>query len=268
MTPEGPSRDLAGAAYWDGIWRRTTPRALGRLSHFHGALAHVLDRFVRPGDRVCEVGCADSMWVPHLVRRGADTWGLDYSEPGLARLRARLAAQRLHATLIAADLLADDPFEGATFDMMFSLGLIEHFREPAVALGAMVRALRPGGLLMTMIPNLVGLWGTLQRRLDRSVFDLHVPHDVADLDAMHTALGLETVEAARYFGLFGVLLLHRPSFAERHPRVNHVAVAAQWVAQQSISWPLQVTLGDRANTRALSSHIVGVYRRPSAAVVA
>lgn len=255
------ARDLAGQEYWDGIWRRSGARSLGRFSYFHRAFSTLLTRYVRPGSAVCEVGCADSVWVPHLIRMGARVTGLDYSEPGLARLRARLAAERLEASLLASDLLGPVPFGGATFDVIFSLGLVEHFNDPAPALHAMRDALHPEGVMITMVPNLVGAWGPLQARLDRDVFERHMPYDTGALDAIHCRSGLTAVEPARYLGVFGLTILHRPSLAERFPRVNRACAAAQWLTTQAVSWPAAILLGRRAESRSFSSHVVGVYRR-------
>ena len=255
------ARDLAGQEYWDGIWRRSGRRSLGRFSYFHYAFSNLLARYVRRGASVCEVGCADSVWVPHLIRMGARVTGLDYSEQGLARLSTRLAADRLDATLLAADLLGPSPFGGAAFDVVFSLGLVEHFDEPARALQAMRDTLAPGGVMITMVPNLVGAWGPLQARLDREVFERHVPYDTGALDAMHRRSGLVPIEPARYLGVFGLTILHRPSLAERFPRVNRACAAAQWIATQTVSWPAAMLLGRGAESRLFSSHVVGVYGR-------
>lgn len=256
------SQDLAGRDYWDGIWRRSARRSVGRFSYFHHAFSALLARQLRPGDSICEVGCADSVWVPHLIRRGFQVSGLDYSEPGLARLRRRLESEHLDATLIAGDLFEASPFGGRTFNAIFSLGLVEHFDDPHGAIGAMRDALEPGGVMITMVPNLVGLWGALQLHLDGDVYRRHVPYDRASLDRMHLVMGLEALEPARYFGVCGLLILHRPSWAEAAPRLNRVLSGAQWLGTQAVSWPLGLVLGRHANTRWFSSHVVGVYRRP------
>ena len=197
-----------------------------------------------------------------MARRGVDTWGLDYSAPGLDRLRKTLDAQGLTATLLEADLLGQQPFGGETFDFIFSLGVVEHFREPAHPMAAMAYALRPGGRLLTLVPNLVGVWGPIQARVDRAQYDIHVLYDRADLDAIHEAAGLKVVEPAAYFEPFGALLPHNPGLAERRPRLNLALTAGQWILQQSIAWPAATLFGHRADTRTFSASIVGVYERP------
>ncbi len=140
MTGSRGSSDLAGRAYWDSIWGRTGHGGAGRLSFFHHAFRRVLDRYVRRGTTVCEVGCADSIWVPYLIGRGAEVTGLDYSEAGMRRLRESLLARGLSATLLGGDLLGEEPFGGRQFDVLYSLGLVEHFDSDSRVVGALVRA--------------------------------------------------------------------------------------------------------------------------------
>jgi SAM-dependent methyltransferase len=264
MTGSRGSSDLAGRAYWDSIWGRTGHGGAGQLSFFHHAFRRVLDRYVGPGIAVCEVGCADSIWVPYLIGRGAEVTGLDYSEAGMRRLRESLLARGLSATLLGGDLLGEEPFVGRQFDVVYSLGLVEHFDSESRVVEALVRALRPGGILITVVPNLAGTWGALQRRLDRRVFDLHVVYRPADLDRIHAAAGLEAVARAEYFGIFGPLIMHRPTLAENHPLLNRGVMAVLWGLQQLVAWPASMLLGRMADSRWFSSHIVGVYRRETA----
>jgi 2-polyprenyl-3-methyl-5-hydroxy-6-metoxy-1,4-benzoquinol methylase len=253
------STDLAGSAYWDDLWRRDGNRGLGRFSYFHTAFARVLGAHLRPGMRVCEVGCADSVWVPLLAARGYDVTGLDYSESGVARLRERLQAQHLDARVVCGDLFADS-LEPGGFDVVFTLGLIEHFTDVGAVLERLRRLLKPGGVLITIVPNLAGVWGALQRRVDKEIYEVHVPYTVEMLDRVHRAAKLDPVSPPHYFGIFGPLILNSGALRRNWPRVNRACQGVLWITQQGVSWPLALIAGERANGRAFSSHIVGVYR--------
>lgn len=258
---ETDSTDLAGVGYWDQVWHRSGPRVLGRFSYFHHACATLLGRLVSPGGRACEAGCADSVWVPHLLGRGVSVVGIDYSAPGLERLERRLADAGLSADLRCLDLTQGRPLEGEQFDLVFSLGVVEHFRDPVPLLRTLADGLSPTGVLLTVVPNLAGLWGALQSRLDHQVFSVHVVHTPATLDAAHRAAGLEPVEPTQYMGVFGPMLLNAPRIAEAYPRAHRAAQALLWVLQQGVAWPARAVLRGRAESRLLSSHLFGVYRR-------
>ena len=258
------SSDLAGRGYWDRVWRRSGRHPVGRLTYFHRSLARVFSEYVRPGMSVCEVGCADSVWVPHLIAQGADVTGIDYSETGIDRLRDALRRQDMRASLITGDMFDAEAMPRGSCDVVFSLGLVEHFTDGAAAARAVAALLKPGGVMITVVPNLIGVWGAIQKRLDRAVFDVHVLYDPAGLDALHERAGLQPIERARYFGGFGPLVMNAPRVADRAPRLHNAVLAAVWAAQQAVAWPLGLALGRGAESRALSSHIIGVYRRSTA----
>src|SRR5262249_36335109 len=97
--------DLAGTRYWDAVWDRTGEHRVGRLSYFHHAFAQRLDRHLSRGSQVCEVGCADSAWIPYLIERGVRVTGIDYSARGVGRLEAALRRRSMEAELVVTDVL-------------------------------------------------------------------------------------------------------------------------------------------------------------------
>lgn len=261
MNSSSRSSDLAGRPYWDQVWRRTGERSVGRFAYSHHVFARAFLEQARPGMSVCEAGCADSVWVPFLIEHGLRVSGIDYSEHGIERLRKVLTKRGLQADLRLGDLFDASAMPRGTHDLVFSLGLVEHFSDGVVAVRALADLLKPGGTLLTVVPNLTGLWGAIQKRLDRSVYDVHLRYSPATLDDLHRRAGLEIVEPARYFGGFGPLVMNAPKAADAWPRLHRAAVGAVWSAQQAIAWPAGLVLGRRGESRTFSSHILGVYRR-------
>jgi SAM-dependent methyltransferase len=83
-------------------------------------------------------------------RRGACVCGIDISPPIVVQAHAAFDGEPLHAAV--ADV-RELPFEDASFDAVYSMGTIEHFRDPDRALEEMVRVLRPGGVAIVGVPN-------------------------------------------------------------------------------------------------------------------
>ena len=59
------------------------------------------------------------------------------------------------------------------YDIVFSLGFIEHFNDTRDVILRHVDLLAPGGLLLIVLPNLLGLNGWIQRRFDKENYDAH-----------------------------------------------------------------------------------------------
>jgi SAM-dependent methyltransferase len=79
------------------------------------------------------------------------------------------------------------------FDVVGSFGLLEHFSDTRAAVAAVSRFVRPGGLLISMIPNMTGGPGRVQRWIGREIFEMHVPLSLRELGEAHRDAGLSVV---------------------------------------------------------------------------
>ena len=82
--------------------------------------------------------------------QGADVFGIDISAPTLRQAHDGFAAGALKASLADVRRL---PFANRSFDVIYSMGTIEHFDESEEAVAEMVRVLKPGGRLILGVPN-------------------------------------------------------------------------------------------------------------------
>jgi SAM-dependent methyltransferase len=171
------------------------------------AIAQLFERFLPPAEaapRVLELGCGASRWLPYLARQhGCRIAGLDY-EPAAAELaRANLRGAGVDGEVLCRDAFATRANEdlAGRFDLVYSMGLLEHFADLGGCLGAVRRYLRPGGLILTTVPNLQGLNWMLQRLGDLEVLQTHVVYDAARLRRGHEMAGLQTL-AWGYAGFY------------------------------------------------------------------
>jgi hypothetical protein len=81
---------------------------------------------------------------------------------------------------------------------VYSSGVAEHFIPTERCLAAFAGFLKPGGKMITIIPNMTGSVGLLQKICNRAVFDVHVPMTAEELRQAHEKAGMR-VEFCRYF---------------------------------------------------------------------
>ena len=86
-----------------------------------------------------------------------------------------------------------DELVGA-YDVVASMGVIEHFEDTAEIVRAAARLVKPGGLVLTSLPNLSGWLGSAQKVLDRRVYDVHVPLTADHVRRGHGEAGLNVIE--------------------------------------------------------------------------
>jgi len=148
---------------------------------------------------IVEAGCGGSAWLPVFATRyGCDVLGVDYSPRGCALAWATLERAGAPGRIVEADLF-NPPAEvagelAACADVVFSQGLAEHFTPTSALTKRLAWLLKPGGLAVTIVPNMRGITGLAQRLADRRIFGLHVPLGPGELALAHAEAGLTPLE--------------------------------------------------------------------------
>ncbi len=101
-----------------------------------------------PGIVALDAGCGAGRHLEALAETGVHVVGVDLSWAVDAAARRTRHHSRFH--VIQADIL-HLPFERATFDVVYSLGVLHHMDDPAAAVATLVRTLRPGGFLLAWV---------------------------------------------------------------------------------------------------------------------
>jgi len=202
--------DLAGQEFWNSLWAsKQHSRAVGArpLNLVELEFERFFDQAFSllggtSGKRILEIGCGDSGWLPYFAKRwGFAVSGLDYSPVGCERAADLARRAGVDAEITCADLFAPPAALENRFDAVISMGVVEHFQDTAGALRALARFLNEGGIMVTTVPNMAGIDGTLMKWINRPVYDMHVPLDAPALAAAHTKAGLDVVTNKYLLGL-------------------------------------------------------------------
>jgi SAM-dependent methyltransferase len=170
-----PQPELTSPEYWDEYWQgRGLPAEIRKgKSLYIDALLEAFEAYLPRGESktALEIGGAPGGYLAFMHRSlGYDVSVLDYSELG-----CRMAEKNFDLLGIPAVVYPGDLFDSADrlprFDLVFSLGLIEHFSDPERVVEAHLRYLKPGGTLMIGCPNFLGLNRTIVKRLAPSLLE-------------------------------------------------------------------------------------------------
>ena len=104
------------------------------------------------GLSILDVGCGGGLTAEPMARLGAAVTGLDAADAAIAVARAHAAEGGLSIDyrLSTVEALAA---EGAGFDAVLALEIVEHVPEPATFVAALASVLKPGGLLIMSTLN-------------------------------------------------------------------------------------------------------------------
>ena len=110
-----------------------------------------LDRIDFDGKRVLEIGLGQGADAEQIVRRGGIYSGVDLTAESVKRVKMRFAVTGLSFGTIDQASAIELPYEDASFDIVFSHGVLHHIPEIGRAQAEIARVLKPGGKLVAML---------------------------------------------------------------------------------------------------------------------
>jgi SAM-dependent methyltransferase len=127
-----------------------------------------------PFDELCdedvlEVGCGTGVHAALLAEAGARVTAVDLTPTAVELTQRRLAVRGLSATVVEADA-EQLPFPDASFDFVWSWGVIHHSADTGRVVAEIARVLRPGGRVTLMVYHRSSLTYWVQYQLIRGVF--------------------------------------------------------------------------------------------------
>lgn len=99
---------------------------------------------------VLEAGCGIGTDGARFAAAGAHYTGLDFSPSALALAQRRFALDGLRGHFVKGSI-TQLPFPDATFDLVFSHGVIHHIRQTEEAVREFNRVLKPAGTALVMV---------------------------------------------------------------------------------------------------------------------
>jgi 2-polyprenyl-3-methyl-5-hydroxy-6-metoxy-1,4-benzoquinol methylase len=263
------NQDKAGKAYWNTTERnqeidmrpfspnRGGIRGFGKTV-WHRAFHTALGEFAGDGKKLLELGCGGSAFLPYFWREfGLQVDGIDYSERGCELARQMCEVNGVPTRIVCSDFFQAPPGMLAAYDVVASFGVVEHFTDTEKTLAQFARFLRPGGLMITTVPNLDGLVGLAQRTLASDIFGKHVVIKSDIFRQAHKNAGLVIVRCGYLlFTNFGVVNL-----GDDPPLPKRVSLSALKAAT-GLVWALEFMIGALPPNRFSSPYLLCVARKP------
>jgi 2-polyprenyl-3-methyl-5-hydroxy-6-metoxy-1,4-benzoquinol methylase len=186
-------------AFWEHAYTGSIRYRLpSKLNVGTANFIRLLESHVDGGDRVLEIGFAPGKLLAYLaLRRGAHVSGIDFLKSGVD------VAKKLFSVLgIEGDLRCEDLFQSSfseeSFDVVYSLGVVEHFDNPKLVFAKHLQLLRPGGRGIIAIPNYGGVYGQVQSWLDPVNLAIH-NLKIMNLEALKVLASGPDVDRAKVY---------------------------------------------------------------------
>ena len=258
--------ELTDDEYWDAYWDAVELPAEIRRSRDSLYINEILDRFDRwlrngRGLSALEIGGAPGQYLAYMHRRFGYTCAcLDYSARGCEKTRENFRLLGISGAVFEADVF-DDSLDLPTYDVVFSLGLIEHFTDLEPVVARHLQFLKPGGTLVLGAPNLQGINKWFLQRLAPEILAVVEPRSM-DLNrwrAFESSLGLTPLFRGYVGGLEPCVFRARRSELRSRP-------LSKVVEAVDLAIHTHMRMLRRMNGRVLSGYIMGIYRAPESHV--
>ena len=187
-------------SYWDNLYtdqEKTPLEVEGFRFKTNADLYRAFQKIDLDNKNILEIGAGDSQWVTFLAKHhpSSSITGLDYSESGCIELKRRAEQDDVDIDIICADMFSPPEELIGKFDIVYSMGVVEHFDKLSEVVEALSQFLKPDGILFSEIPNLSGIYGPIVRWLDLDIYNLHNPHDAPSLVAGHKSAGMDIIDS-------------------------------------------------------------------------
>ncbi|MCS6965533.1 MAG: class I SAM-dependent methyltransferase [Candidatus Kapabacteria bacterium] len=131
-----------------------TPEFFADVERFRYTVQPFMHRLIGferyKGKRVLEVGCGLATDLLQFARHGACVTGIDLSPQSIRLARQRFSLEGLPGEFLVADA-EQLPFPNASFEVVYSFGVLHHTPNIVQALAEIHRVLIPGGEVILML---------------------------------------------------------------------------------------------------------------------
>jgi len=161
--------DLTDKKYWDATYSErsnVSPVSLeGFRNHYVKQIYSKKAGLLTRTDSILEIGGGGSAWILYFAKRFPDKRFavLDYSDEGCRSIREAVESRGI----LNVDVMQEDFFKPSAktnqFGFVYSHGVVEHLRDLPAVLLAHSRFMSDDGRMLTVIPNMAGILGTLTK---------------------------------------------------------------------------------------------------------
>jgi 2-polyprenyl-3-methyl-5-hydroxy-6-metoxy-1,4-benzoquinol methylase len=178
--------------FWDNAWADSIKyQGVEGYLAINKRLDLLFKRFLPKGKkRILEIGCSKAKKLIYFAKEfGYDIYGIDYSKKGVEIAIENLRIAGLKGTIVCEDVFKTS-LEENSFDIVYSMGLIEHFEDPKKIIDAHIKLVKKGGMLIITMPNfnirslyfnLLKILGNEKRLLETHNIDLMIKKNLNEL---------------------------------------------------------------------------------------
>ncbi|HEY7227659.1 MAG TPA: class I SAM-dependent methyltransferase [Nitrososphaeraceae archaeon] len=174
---------LTKKEYWENYWKAHNSMKVEEVNRPSASLTvkailDIFDKYLPVDENLnaIEIGGSPGRYLVYIAKNFKyNAHSLDYSKIGNEQTMKNFTTAGIPVEIYDRDLFSENFNKGIPlFDIVYSLGFIEHFQDLNLVVKKHTELLKSGGILILGVPNLrAGIYRYLLRRMAPEVLDLH-----------------------------------------------------------------------------------------------
>lgn len=254
-------KKLTNQRFWEDYWnKKSDNKSKKKTTLLILELFRIFDKYL-PDDsslNVLEIGGASGEFLLYIAKKfGYKANSMDYSRVGNEKTKETFVNNGIDITIYEQDLFTfkDDSLK---FDIVYSLGFIEHFDNVENVIEKHLDLLKPGGILLLGVPNLTGIYHWFLKYLSPTHDKTH-NLKIMDIDNWKTFEKrgeLKTIFKG-YIGGFEPLIMKKLDVNNSFNQFLYFIVKLFMIV-----FSFRMSFLKRVNSKYWSGYLIGIYRKP------
>jgi SAM-dependent methyltransferase len=260
-----PEKKLTEQNYWEKYWETRSEAAVEIKRTSQGlsvnSILDVFDKYlpVNENFHALEIGGAPGQYLIYMHKKFRyHVHSLDYSKIGNEQTIKNLKAAGIEVNVYEKDLFVENFAQDLPkFDIVYSLGFIEHFENLNEVVKRHVDLLKPGGVLLLGVPNLRGIYKFFLKQTAPSHLSIHNLNtmDVANWSGFEKEFGLKVI-FKNYVSGFEPLVMKKLEI--RNPWTLFLNLIVKILM---VIFSFNFSFLRKVNSKCWSGYLIGVYRK-------
>jgi len=224
-------------------------------------ILNAIKKYMPSRGSVLEMGAGSSDFIILLAKFYVDVnfTGIDYTKNGCEKLISKAKFNGVdNITVLERDFLDYNKEIKGNYDIVYSLGVVEHFYNTENIIEIFSKYVKKGGVLVTVIPNMCGLTGFLTKLMNKSVYELHNTIDRNTLKQAHNESKFN-VEFCNYLAFINFGVLSSCVIGDKSWLIKILYLFLWYFTK--ITWAMEKIFGKFASNKITSPFILCIARR-------
>lgn len=259
------AKKLTEKEFWENYWEDNNEKISEiKRSIQRSSVNSILDVFdnylpVNSSFHILEIGGSPGRYLIYMAKKFKyHVHSLDYSKIGNEQTIKTMNAAGIPIKVYERDLFSENfNKDMQLFDIVYSLGFVEHFEDLNIVVKKHTELLKPGGILLLGVPNLGGIYRFFLKKTAPQHLGIH------NLNSMNINNWIKFENELNLIPLFrGYIGGFEPMVMQKIEKNNLTNRFLNFIVRRLVLiFSFQLNFLKKFNSRFWSGYLIGIYKK-------